>query len=77
MIVDNGDGLVRYGQGRDENEPCAEAKAFSQALYNVDWVERFHLDRYGDDARGDPSHLTPVSCWFRYSCGVTRICIKC
>ncbi|KAF8870179.1 hypothetical protein BD779DRAFT_1664765 [Infundibulicybe gibba] len=41
MIVGNGDGLVGYGQGKDEDGPRAEAKAFAQAVRNMDWVERF------------------------------------
>ncbi|KAF8234582.1 hypothetical protein L208DRAFT_1393789 [Tricholoma matsutake] len=41
MVVGNGDGLVGYGQGKDEDAPRAENKAFAQAVRNMDWVERF------------------------------------
>lgn len=41
MVVGNGDGLVGYGQGKDEDQPRAEAKAYAQAVRNMDWVERF------------------------------------
>jgi len=41
MVVGNGDGLVGYGQGKDEDASRAEAKAFAQAVRNMDWVERF------------------------------------
>jgi small subunit ribosomal protein S5 len=41
MVVGNGNGLVGYGQGKDEDAPSAESKAFAQAVRNMDWVERF------------------------------------
>jgi ribosomal protein S5 len=41
MVVGNGDGLVGYGQGKDEDASRAEGKAFAQAVRNMDWVERF------------------------------------
>jgi ribosomal protein S5 len=41
MVVGNGDGLVGYGQGKDEDTTRAEAKAYAQAVRNMDWVERF------------------------------------
>lgn len=41
MVVGNGNGLVGYGQGKDEDASRAEDKAFSQAVRNMDWVERF------------------------------------
>ncbi|KAF7426167.1 28S ribosomal protein S5, mitochondrial [Pleurotus ostreatus] len=41
VIVGNGDGLVGYGEGKDEDSSRAEAKAFSEAVRNMDWVERF------------------------------------
>ncbi|RDB30661.1 putative 37S ribosomal protein S5, mitochondrial [Hypsizygus marmoreus] len=41
MVVGNGDGLVGYGQGKDDDASRAEAKAYAQAVRNMDWVERF------------------------------------
>ncbi|KAG6845100.1 hypothetical protein H0H87_000799 [Tephrocybe sp. NHM501043] len=41
MVVGNGNGMVGLGQGKDEDSPRAEAKAFAQAVRNMDWVERF------------------------------------
>jgi small subunit ribosomal protein S5 len=41
MIVGNGDGLVGYGEGKDEEATSAADKAFAQAVRNMDWVERF------------------------------------
>src|ERR1700722_8363982 len=41
MIVGNGDGLVGYGEGKDEDATRAGDKAFAQAVRNMDWVERF------------------------------------
>ena len=41
MIVGNGDGLVGYGEGKDEDATRAADKAFAQAVRNMDWVERF------------------------------------
>ena len=41
VIVGNGDGLVGYGEGKDEDSSRAEAKAFSEAVRSMDWVERF------------------------------------
>ncbi|KAL0960060.1 hypothetical protein HGRIS_011708 [Hohenbuehelia grisea] len=41
VIVGNGDGLVGYGEGKDEDSSRAEAKAFAEAVQNMDWVERF------------------------------------
>ncbi|KAF9455377.1 hypothetical protein BDZ94DRAFT_1278275, partial [Collybia nuda] len=41
MVVGNGNGLVGYGQGKDEDTTRAEAKAYAQAVRNMDWVERF------------------------------------
>jgi len=41
VIVGNGNGLVGYGQGKDDDGPRSEAKAFAQAVRNMDWVERF------------------------------------
>ncbi|GLB44015.1 putative ribosomal protein S5 domain 2-like protein [Lyophyllum shimeji] len=41
MVVGNGDGMVGLGQGKDDDASRAEAKAFAQAVRNMDWVERF------------------------------------
>jgi len=41
VVVGNGDGLVGYGEGKDEDAPRASEKAFVQAVRNMDWVERF------------------------------------
>jgi small subunit ribosomal protein S5 len=41
MVVGNGDGLVGYGQGKDEDASRAEGKVFAQAVRNMDWIERF------------------------------------
>ncbi|KAG6840221.1 hypothetical protein C0991_008082 [Blastosporella zonata] len=41
MVVGNGNGMVGLGQGKDEDVPRAERKAFAQAVRNMDWVERF------------------------------------
>ncbi|KAG5642078.1 hypothetical protein DXG03_003631 [Asterophora parasitica] len=41
MVVGNGDGLVGLGQGKDDDASRAEAKAYAQAVRNMDWVERF------------------------------------
>ena len=41
IVVGNGDGLVGYGEGKDEDLPRAADKAFAQAVRNMDYVERF------------------------------------
>ncbi|KAH7923442.1 ribosomal protein S5 domain 2-like protein [Leucogyrophana mollusca] len=41
VVVGNGDGLVGYGEGKDEEVPRATEKAFAQAVRNMDYVERF------------------------------------
>jgi len=41
MVVGNGDGMVGYGEGKDEEPARAQDKAFAQAVRNMDWVERF------------------------------------
>jgi len=41
MVVGDGNGLVGLGQGKDEDAPRASAKAYAQAVRNLDWVERF------------------------------------
>ncbi|KAF5381262.1 hypothetical protein D9615_008412 [Tricholomella constricta] len=41
MVVGNGDGMVGLGQGKDDDASRAEAKAYAQAVRNMDWVERF------------------------------------
>ncbi|EPQ52159.1 hypothetical protein GLOTRDRAFT_112184 [Gloeophyllum trabeum ATCC 11539] len=40
-VVGNGDGLVGYGEGKDDEIGRAKEKAYAQALRNMDWVERF------------------------------------
>ncbi|OJA08372.1 hypothetical protein AZE42_01003 [Rhizopogon vesiculosus] len=41
VVVGNGDGLVGYGEGKDEELPRASDKAFAAAVRNMDSVERF------------------------------------
>jgi small subunit ribosomal protein S5 len=41
VVVGNGDGLVGYGEGKDEELPMASDKAFAAAVRNMDSVERF------------------------------------
>ncbi|KAH7910280.1 hypothetical protein BJ138DRAFT_1153312 [Hygrophoropsis aurantiaca] len=41
VVVGNGDGLVGYGEGKDDEVPRATDKAFAQAVRNMDYVERF------------------------------------
>ncbi|KAG6873679.1 hypothetical protein C0995_012613 [Termitomyces sp. Mi166 len=41
MVVGNGNGMVGLGQGKDDDATRAEAKAYAQAVRNMDWVERF------------------------------------
>ena len=41
VVVGNGDGLVGYGEGKDEELPRASDKAFAAAVRNMDYVERF------------------------------------
>ncbi|KAF8625166.1 hypothetical protein AX15_005526 [Amanita polypyramis BW_CC] len=41
VVVGNGDGLVGYGQAKDEDAPRALAKATSLAIRNMDTVARF------------------------------------
>jgi len=41
VVVGNGDGLIGYGEGKDEEVARASEKAFAQAVRNMDWVERF------------------------------------
>lgn len=41
VVVGNGDGLVGYGEGKDEELPRASDKAFAAAVRNMDHVERF------------------------------------
>jgi small subunit ribosomal protein S5 len=41
VVVGNGDGLVGYGEGKDDELPRASDKAFAAAVRNMDYVERF------------------------------------
>ncbi|KAG6837139.1 hypothetical protein H0H93_014044 [Arthromyces matolae] len=41
MVVGDGKGMVGLGQGKDDDATRAEAKAYAQAVRNMDWVERF------------------------------------
>ena len=41
VVVGNGDGLVGYGEGKDEELPRATDKAYAEAVRNIDYVERF------------------------------------
>jgi small subunit ribosomal protein S5 len=41
VVVGNGDGLVGFGQGKDEGTPKAMDKAFSAAVKRLDYVDRF------------------------------------
>jgi len=42
IVVGNGDGLVGYGEAKTMNDPIrAREKAYSQAIRNMDYVERF------------------------------------
>lgn len=41
IVVGNGNGLVGYGQGKDDDAERARTKALSEAIRNMDWVERF------------------------------------
>ncbi|KAG2343069.1 hypothetical protein BDR05DRAFT_884961 [Suillus weaverae] len=41
VVVGNGDGLVGYGEGKDDELPRASDKAFAAAVRNMDAVERF------------------------------------
>ena len=41
VVVGNGNGLVGYGEGKDEELPRATDKAFAEAVRNMDYVERF------------------------------------
>jgi small subunit ribosomal protein S5 len=41
VVVGNGNGLVGYGEGKDDEAARASEKAFAQAVRNMDWVERF------------------------------------
>ena len=41
VVVGNGNGLVGYGEGKDEELPRATDKAYAEAVRNMDYVERF------------------------------------
>jgi small subunit ribosomal protein S5 len=41
VVVGNGNGLVGYGEGKDEELPRATDKAYAEAIRNMDYVERF------------------------------------
>ncbi|THH16128.1 hypothetical protein EW146_g4463 [Bondarzewia mesenterica] len=41
VVVGNGNGLVGYGEGKDEEVPRAVDKAFLEAVRNMDTVDRF------------------------------------
>lgn len=41
VVVGNGDGLVGYGEAKDDEMPVARDKAYAKALRNLDYVERF------------------------------------
>ncbi|KII87579.1 hypothetical protein PLICRDRAFT_69065, partial [Plicaturopsis crispa FD-325 SS-3] len=41
VVVGNGDGLVGYGEGKDEEAQRAMEKAYSEAVRNMDYVDRF------------------------------------
>jgi len=41
VVVGNGNGLVGYGEAKDDEVPVARDKAYAKALRNVDYVERF------------------------------------
>lgn len=41
VVVGNGNGLVGYGEGKDEELPRATDKAYAEAVRNMDHVERF------------------------------------
>jgi len=41
VVVGNGNGLVGYGEGKDDELPRATEKAYAQAVRNMDYVERF------------------------------------
>lgn len=41
VIVGDGNGLVGYGEGKDEELPRATEKAYAEAIRNMDYIERF------------------------------------
>jgi small subunit ribosomal protein S5 len=41
VVVGNGNGLVGYGEGKDEELPRATDKAYAEAIRNMDYVKRF------------------------------------
>ena len=41
VVVGNGNGLVGYGEAKDDEMPVARDKAYAKALRNLDYVERF------------------------------------
>jgi small subunit ribosomal protein S5 len=41
VVVGNGNGLVGYGEGKDEELPRATDKAYAEAVRNMDYVGRF------------------------------------
>ncbi|KAL4071403.1 hypothetical protein V8B97DRAFT_465141 [Scleroderma yunnanense] len=41
VVVGNGNGLVGYGEAKDDEVPVARDKAYAKALRNLDYVERF------------------------------------
>lgn len=41
VVVGNGNGLVGYGEGKDDELPRATEKAYAQAVRSMDHVERF------------------------------------
>ncbi|KIM67318.1 hypothetical protein SCLCIDRAFT_181297 [Scleroderma citrinum Foug A] len=41
VVVGNGNGLVGYGEAKDDEVPVARDKAYAKALRSLDYVERF------------------------------------
>ncbi|EIW78489.1 ribosomal protein S5 domain 2-like protein, partial [Coniophora puteana RWD-64-598 SS2] len=41
IVVGDGNGLVGFGEGKDEEAPRAAEKALAEAVRNMDYVERF------------------------------------
>lgn len=52
-VVGNGNGLVGFGQGREENAGPAAAKAFQNAVKNMDYVHRFEARTIDRSLVGD------------------------
>lgn len=52
VVVGDGNGLVGYGEGKDEEAAVAREKALAKALRSVDYVERFEKRTFWTETEG-------------------------